>query len=808
MTERYICIHGHFYQPPRENPWLERIELQDTAYPYHDWNERITAECYAPNTAARTLDPQGRISHIINNYAKISFNIGPTLMAWLEAESPTVYRAILKADRQSLQNFSGHGSAMAQAYNHMIMPLANKRDKHTQVLWGIRDFKHRFWRPPEGMWLPETAVDIETLEILSELGIRFTMLAPHQARRVRRIGSQEWQDASGDRIDPTMAYEARLPSGRVINVFFYDGHLSQALAFGNLLERGDQFARALAGGFSSGRTWPQLINVATDGETYGHHRRHGDMALAYALNYIEVNNLARLTNYGEFLEKNPATHEVEIFENTSWSCGHGVERWRSNCGCNTGGHPGWDQSWREPLREALDWLRDNLERCYEEHAPQFLKDPWAARDDYITVILDRSTPCVQRFFRRHALHELSETEQTSVLKLLELQRHAMLMYTSCGWFFDELSGIETVQVLQYAGRSIQIGQELFGDSLEERFLQLLARARSNLPEYGDGRAIYERLVKPAVVDLEKVAAHYVVSSLFQEYPEQARVYCYQVKREDYHRHQTGALQLATGRIGVTCEITRESLDLSFGVLHFGDHNVAAGVQPDGADEGYRALVRDLTEPFLASDLPRSIRMLDRNFKVIYSLRSLFRDEQRRILNLILDTSLADAEAMYRQVYEHHAPLMRFLTELGMPLPGAFHSAATLALNSSLRRAFAEDTPVPERILPLLEEARAWKIDLDTGGLSYTLEQSLERLARYFRAQPGELPLLERLHAVVEMATSLPFELDLWQTQNSYYEMLQTIYPDFKARAEHGDEAARLWTDRFRALGERLVIRVE
>ena len=478
--ERYVCIHGHFYQPPRENAWLETIEMQDSAYPYHDWNERVTAECYAPNTASRILDNEGFITLIVNNYEKISFNFGPTLLAWMEANNPDTYKAILEADRRSLKTYSGHGSAIAQSYGHIIMPLATKRDKYTQVLWGLRDFEHRFNRTPEGMWLPETAVDIETLEIMAGMGIRFTILAPHQASRVRKKGSNDWNDVINGSIDPSQAYEIILPSGNRLDLFFYNGPISRNIAFENVLRSGDNLSQLLIESFSEEAERPQIIHVATDGETYGHHHRFGDMALAYALHDIETDNRAQITNYGEFLEKHPPDYYVEIIENTSWSCPHGVERWRNNCGCNAGRNPAWNQAWRAPLREALDWLRDTLAPSYEEKARQFLNDPWLARDEYINVILNRSSQNTSEFFQKHRSHELDKEETVTALKLLELQRHAMLMYTSCGWFFDELSGIETVQVIQYAGRAVQLADELLGNGIEEDFLGRHEKARSNL----------------------------------------------------------------------------------------------------------------------------------------------------------------------------------------------------------------------------------------------------------------------------------------------------------------------------------------
>ena len=457
---KYICIHGHFYQPPRENPWLEAIEPQDEAAPYHDWNERINAECYAPNTASRVLDERDRIVDIINNYGRISFDFGPTLLSWLEEKAPEVYRAVLDADRESRERFQGHGSAMALAYNHAILPLASREDKEIQIVWGIRDFELRFGRRPEGMWLPETAVDIETLEALAARDVRFTVLAPSQASRVRAFGESEWQDVSGARVDPTVPYLQRLASGRSIALFFYDGPASRAVAFERLLHRGENFARKLASlGELDGR--PRLGHIATDGETYGHHHPHGDMALAFALRAIETQALATLTNYGAFLSMSPPEHEVEILERTSWSCAHGVERWRSNCGCRTGGPPGWSQAWRAPLRESLDWLRLRVAPHLRRAEEATFAEPTKAVLDYVELILDRSVDTVERFVGRHQRAPLSSEERVTALKLLELERQLQLMYTSCGWFFSDVSGIETVQVLRYAGRAVQLSRDLF-----------------------------------------------------------------------------------------------------------------------------------------------------------------------------------------------------------------------------------------------------------------------------------------------------------------------------------------------------------
>jgi alpha-amylase/alpha-mannosidase (GH57 family) len=806
--KRYICIHGHFYQPPRENPWLEDIELQDSAYPFHDWNERITDECYAPNGAARMLDGRNRIVQIINNYSYISFNFGPTLLSWMQAKAPEAYQMILDADRESVKRFSGHGSALSQAYNHMILPLANLRDKHTQVLWGIRDFESRFERKPEGMWLAETAANTETLEVLAEHGITFTVLSPYQAARVRPVGGRAWQDVSGGRVDPTTAYVQKLPSGRTINLFFYDGPISQGVAFEGLLRRGENLAHRLMGAFSDARPWTQLVHIGTDGETYGHHHRYGEMALAYAVKYIEASGFADLTNYGEFLEKVPPTHEVEIIENTSWSCYHGVERWRSDCGCSTGGNPGWNQSWRAPLRRALDWLRDETIPCFEEKAGELLKEPWAARDAYIEIILDRSPITFESFLKEHASRKLNQIEKSRVLKLMELQRHTMLMYTSCGWFFDELSGIETVQVIQYAGRVIQLAEELFSQEVEAPFLGLLKRAKSNVPAHRDGQHIYERFVKPSIITLENVGAHYAVSSLFERYEKQAGIYCYLIDVEDSQIFESGRTRLALGRARVTSEISRESALLTFGVLHFGDHNLNGGIRKFISHKAYQEFVQEVSQAFRTADLAEVIRVLDRNFMgLTYSIKSLFRDEQRNILRQILDSSLNESESVYRQLYNQNASLISFLLELGIPLPRGFHTAVEFVLNADFRRALDRETLDLDRVRTILEEAGAANVEFDAAGLGHVIEASLDAMIEDLARDATDQVLLEKTEAMAELTLSLPFSVDVWQAQNVYYNMLQTVYPLHLAQAEKGSSQARAWVDHFIALGKHLGVRV-
>lgn len=784
MSVRSICIHGHFYQPPRENAWLEAVETQDSASPYHDWNERITAECYSPNASSRILDARDRITKIVNNYASISFNFGPTLMSWLEERAPDTYTAIVHADRVGRER-SGHGSAIAQAYNHMIMPLASPRDRRTQVRWGVRDFEHRFGHRPEGMWLPETAVDYDTLEALAEEGILFTILEPGQAATP---------------VDPTAPYRCTLPSGRSIVIFFYNGPISRAVAFENLLARGENLAHRLLGAFAADER-VQLVNIATDGETYGHHHRFGDMALAYAIDYINDHKLAQTTNYSAYLAEHPPAEEVKIVERTAWSCAHGVGRWESDCGCNAGAPAGWNQQWRGPLRNALDWLRDECTAIFETQGARFLRDPWAAREDYIGVILDRSDDNVDDFLAAHAV----DGNRTSALELLEMQRHAMLMYTSCGWFFNDVSGIETVQILQYAGRVIQLAEKLSGRSLELEFLERLGKAHSNRPEQGDARQIYERQVKPAAVDLRRVAAHYAVASLFDSFAHEDRVYCYRVRQDDFETFRAGRAKMAVGAITVTSLITREEAAFEFAVIHLGETELTGGVRAVTNPAHYEAMKRDLSEDLRVNGVSSVIRVVDEYFaEPLLSIRALFRDEQRRILNVLCNTTLAEAESAFRQLHERYDPLMRFHATLGVPLPKVLRTAAEFDVNMQLRRLSEEDELAFGEIEQRLREARDEGVALDETTL-IALTRAIERAADAFCRHSDDVELLERWESVVSIVRDAAISVDLRKPQNDYYHLKKSIRPVIAASAGNGSSTANRWLQHFDALGEKLSI---
>ncbi|MBI5508055.1 MAG: DUF3536 domain-containing protein [Deltaproteobacteria bacterium] len=807
MSERYVCIHGHFYQPPRENPWLEHLEQQESAYPYHDWNERVTAECYAPNAAARILDQTGHITRINNNYARLSFNFGPTLLSWLAVKAPETYAAILAADRESQAHFDGHGSAIAQVYNHVIMPLANHRDKVTQVRWGVTDFTHRFGRAPEGMWLAETAVDLESLEIMAAHGIRFTILAPHQASHVRLIAGGAWQEVNEASLDSREPYLVVLPSGRTITVFFYDGATARAVAFEGLLQNGERFADRLLGCFDAGRAQAQLVHIATDGETYGHHHRFGEMALSYALHHVDRGRQARVTNYAAFLAKHPPRREARIRERTSWSCSHGVERWRADCGCRAGADAKWNQAWRKPLREALTWLQQELASVFEARARAVFVDPWRARDAYIDVILDRSPAAVTKLLTAEA-KDGATADRTEALALLEMQRQALLMFTSCGWFFDDLAGIETLQLLSYAARALQLSTALTGTSLEADFVSRLAPAESNRPEQGNGQAIWERSIKPHVVRAEQVGAHYAIRSLFEPYREHDRVYCYHVDRNAHHLLESGRTRLQVGQVTVTSEVTEEKTKLCFGVLHFGDHNLSCGVHLFKSEREFDEMWQAARLAFDQGDLAAVIRHLDRHYDgLAYSLGSLFADQQRWILDSLLAATLASAEDAYRQLHDQYGPLARYLRRVGLPVPQAIKMAGEYVLDTTLKAAMAAGELDLEKISHLLDQAKDEAVPLDKAGLSYALGKAIERAIALLRLRPADLALLQQLCDAVGLARAAAFDVDLWRVQTLYWDLSQRAYPDFAKAADHGDDRSRRWVERFRALGEVLKIRV-
>jgi alpha-amylase/alpha-mannosidase (GH57 family) len=768
---RFVAIHGHFYQPPRENPWLEAVEVQDSAAPFHDWNERITAECYAPNTAARRVDHANRILDVVDNFEKISFNVGPTLCAWLEREAPDVYRKILDADRASVRARGGHGNALAQVFNHMIMPLATRRDKVTQVAWGLADFRARFGREPEGIWLPETAVDTETLEVLAEAGLKFTVLAPAQAARVRAGSDAAWEDVGGG-IDPSQPYRWRGPGGHELALFFYDGPLSRAIAFEDLLEQGERFVAGLQGAFSGEREGAQLVHVATDGESYGHHRRFGEMALAAAVRQLEAEKTATLTNYGAFLAAHPPAQEVEIREATSWSCAHGVERWRSDCGCRVRGD--WHQRWRAPLRASLDWLREEVDAFYESRASAWLKDPWLARDEYVDVMLDRAPERLEAFLARHQRVALDAAARLEVRRLLEMERNRLLMYTSCGWFFDELSSIEPVQILRYAAMAVQYLADLGGPRLESQLERRLAEAPTNVPAFRDGGVVWKRLIRPAVVDVRRVVAHYAIIGLLSPWPDEAAVHAYRVRRLDEAGDAYGGTPFRVGHVRVSSTVTGDVRDLMYAVLHFGGHDFVCGVRSWEDASVYAEIKADLLRRHGRSTVADVVRGMDERFPGGgFSLTDLFLDERRRVLASVTRATLLRHEETYQQIWAENRKLVHYLRQADAPIPEALALVARHVLEQEMLAELAkvegqaDGSALPARMFELAGEAVAL-------GLTLNLEAGRPiaiRLVRRALGAVAERPTPGRIAdalALIEGANRLGLRYGRWAAQNLFF----------------------------------------
>ena len=826
----YICIHGHFYQPPRENPWLEEIEIEKSAFPFHDWNERVTNECYAPNAASRILGSGRRIIDIVNNYSKISFNFGPTLLLWLEKHNPEVYLAILQADKESLQTFSGHGSAIAQVYNHLIMPLANERDKKTEILWGIKDFVYRFGRMPEGMWLSETAVDNETLDLLAMQGIKFTILAPHQAKKIRRIGEDTWTDITGETLNTGRPYLCVLPSGRTIAIFFYEHSIASEVAFGNLLENGDRFTDRLINAFPKELDEPHIVSVATDGETFGHHHRFADMALAYALHEIESKKLARITVYGEYMEKYPPKYEVAIAENTSWSCAHGVKRWEDNCGCRamyaclisdtsvsysasftTATSPNniksWNQKWRRPVRDAISWLTGELAILFEREMEVFFHDPWEIRDAYGDLIIHRTKEGISWFFSSYAKRTPTTAEITRCLKLLEMQKSALFMQTSCGWFFDDLAGIETIQILMYACRAIQLAKDVTKIDLEPDFIRYLENASSNFASLGNGGDIYKKYVKTAIFDINRLAFQFAITSLIEGRPDESPVKLYEIICKSFEFAETGSLKLTMGHALFRSKSTLNESTLIFIALHMGDHNFVGGVRTYTTEKEFEEIKKNIWTAFKKSDLPGMILSIDKHFDVhSYSLWHLFPDGKQKVIYSILNDALQDIEYAYSQICRRHFPFVTAMKELKIPTIAAFDFPIQYSLNRQLISCLDEKFIDIDKIQRILDDMNRGNYLPDLKLLSVHSAKAITRLLNMIERYPQSVEQIVKINQLFRLLSDFSLQMDLWSCQNTYYRIGKKMCSKMKEVMMAGDEPALTWMHEYSMLGDYLGVR--
>jgi alpha-amylase/alpha-mannosidase (GH57 family) len=694
MHRPALIIHGHFYQPPRENPWTGIVEREPSAAPFHDWNERIYRECYRANGWARIMDEAGTVADIVNNYERLSFNFGPTLLSWMARHHDETYRRLLAADKASLRA-RGHGNAIAQGYNHAILPLCNERDRRTQIRWGLAEFAHRFGRAAEALWLPETACDDLTLGALVDEGLRYAILAPGQAARVKIDGA--WVDVADGSIDPRRPYRWLHPdgSGRAIALFFYDGAISRAVAFESGLSSSrdliDRFERA-SGGEGT------VVHAVTDGESYGHHAKFGDRCLAYALSREAEARGFWITNYAELLDHHPPTSEVEIKagedgKGTAWSCAHGVGRWYRDCGCHTGGGPGWNQKWRTPLRAALDGLRDVAAAAFEARMGELAADPWAVRDAYIELVLERDGDRAA-FFERVAGRRLGAAEQVTAMRLCEMQRSAMLMYTSCGWFFNDVSGIETLQILRYAGRLCDQLVELGLDDPEPSFLGELAESKSNLASHGSGADLYAREVRPSRVRAEGLAAHVAIMSLPSDTPTLGEIAGFAYELDGPRRERRGRIALSTARLALVELSTGARHRFGTCALHFGGVEMHCVLRRMADDVAWERAEPRIWEAFAGGSLLNLLRVAEEELGPDdFGLHDVLPSGREALSDLLFADMRERYVAQYEAMYQDARQTISQFHEAGLPLPDELRTAAGLALAYRFDEEIAAASPV-------------------------------------------------------------------------------------------------------------------
>jgi alpha-amylase/alpha-mannosidase (GH57 family) len=778
MEKTALIVHGHFYQPPRENPWTGSIERQPGARPFDNWNERIHAECYRPNAFARVVDAYDRVERIVNNYAHINFNFGATLFNWLERHQAETYARVIEADHLSARERGGHGNAIAQAYHHAILPLCNARDRLTEIRWGIADFRRRFRREPESLWLPETACDDATLCALIDEGLTYVILSPFQAARVRSIGTSVWQTVEDGLIDTGVPYRYfhRDGRGRSIAIFFYDGQLAKTIAFDGVLAS----SRLLIERFERAAERGGLVNVATDGETYGHHFKFGDRCLAYALEVEAQARGFRVTNYGEFLAENAPAWEVELKhdaagEGTAWSCAHGLGRWTRDCSCHASAPEGWNQRWRDPLRRALNFLRDEAAAHFERQGGDLFRDPWRARDDYVALLTGAQDR--DGFFREHATHSLDEDEQTRALTLLEMQRASLSMFTSCGWFFNDVAGIETVQVLRYAARVLEMLGELDAAPPRTPFLELLADAESNERAHGSGADIFRAQVESSRVTPRRVAASLAISGLVAAPEEHGQSANYDFARADFERRQHGRLALSTERISLQARATGRRFDFSAASMHFGDVDFYCALREFESEDQFAASAQKLREEFRASSLPRMLRLVRDEFgPAEYGLEHLLPEGRQGVYEIVFGQMIERFTEQYEFLYEENRRNIDMLHEAGFELPTELRAAAefTVGRRFELKLRGLEREPSMATLraaVEIADEIARHGYRPDRARTRRQVERLITRAVNAAVAAPTP-ENLEAAFELIRVAHALGLEANLERAQEIAYEAVR------------------------------------
>jgi len=783
-----LVIHGHFYQPPRENPWTDDIEHQPGAHPFPNWNERIHNECYRPNAFARIVDNYGRVERIVNNYSLINFNFGATLLAWLERFHAPTYARIIEADRASVLRGGGHGNAIAQGYHHSILPLCNERDRRIEIRWGLADFRHRFGREPESLWLPETACNDATLGALIDEGMKYVILSPFQAERVRPAGSEVWLSVIDGQLDTGVAYRYthRDGSGRSLAVFFYDGQLAKAIAFDGalasshmLLDRFERSARSSSS--SSGGDSGRIVQVATDGESYGHHFKFGDRCLAYGLEVEAEERGFWVTNYGEFLAANEPEMEVEIKadaegEGTAWSCAHGVGRWARDCSCHASAPEGWNQKWREPLRDALNYVRDEAALAFAEQGGELFRDPWRTRDAYIELLIDPKNDRVA-FLTRQAGRVLDEVKQRRALTLLELQRSSLLMFTSCGWFFNDISGIETVQVMKYAARAMDFMGELGLPSPRAGFLERLAEAHSNLKKHGNGADIFRALVEPARVSPQRIAASLAISSLVDKSEQDGEIARHTFTLSDFRQEQHGRLALATGRLELETIATGKHLDFVIAAIHFGDVDFYCALKDFAGEADFIEATETLWSQFRTGSVPSLLRLMEEEFgQYDFGLEHLLPEGRQRIYEIVFGRMVGRFSEQYEYLYEENRRNIEMLQQAGFHLPEELRAAAEFTITRRLEREMdnfeQHNNPVALReALRIAGEVARLGYRLDRTSMRRKFENLIVGTVRAALNEP-ELDHHETALSLIMLANKLSLHANLDRAQEIVYEALQ------------------------------------
>ncbi len=761
--KKAICIHAHFYQPPRENPWLEYVEQQSSAYPFHDWNERITIECYEPNSASRLVNNENKIVDIVNNYSKISFNFGPTLLQWMKKFQRDAYESIVKSDEKSVRE--KNPAAIAQCYNHMIMPLCNSRDKTTQIIWGIKDFEHHFKRKPLGMWLPETAVDIKTLEALAKEKIKFTILAEHQAKEIKKISSDLFQRPETN-LSLNSPYLCKLPSGKSILIFIYNGDISYKISFSTLLSNGIDFAKELINKFNNKNDF-QLVSAATDGETFGHHKKFGDMALASCLRFLQKQNV-NIYSYSKYFEETTVLYEMKINENTSWSCAHGIGRWKEDCSCNTGAYPKGNQKWRKFLRESLDFIRDELNKNYEKTIKAFNIDPWELRNDYISVILDRSKKNIDDFLKRNINKSLSNEEKTTILTSLEIQRHLMLMYTSCGWFFDDISNIETIQILRYAKRALQLAND---QDLEKKFIALLEKAQSNDESLKNGKIVYEKFVNPSMLTLENILSHYAIALLFEDFDKITHFLCYEFIINDLNKEIIGSNLLFKGKISVTSLITYETKELYFICVFLYPFTVYSYVESLEKDSDYFSFLKNVQNLFSSNKFfeLNELFLENKKNKNIYSFWDMFTDEKNKILQKLLKNLFKSFKDIMKKELENKMQIFCEIKAQNIYLPEMLNRSLDLYFYFEIYDLIQCNGFELCKCNELIKRAKQWNINFETEHIRLEAEKKLKELFIIWEKSPLNIHIMEKIiNFLIIFVKKLNIKINLWHSQNAFF----------------------------------------